>query len=68
MKWLRALLGQQPVPASRLERVFALSTARVTLEATFGLRPAGRAEAISISTGLCGCGVNGPRKSGADQI
>ena len=31
------------------------------------MRPAGRAEAMSISTGLRGCAVHGPRKSGADH-
>lgn len=43
MKWLEALFGQARVPKSRLEQLFALSTAGVTLETTLGLRPSGRA-------------------------
>lgn len=43
MKWLESLFGQARVPRSRLEQLFALSTAQVTLETTFGLRPVGRA-------------------------
>jgi hypothetical protein len=43
MKWLEALFGQAKVPKSQLEKLFALATAGVTLEATLGLRPTGRA-------------------------
>ncbi|HZQ98730.1 MAG TPA: hypothetical protein VFC93_07935 [Chloroflexota bacterium] len=38
MKWLDALFGRPRVPASRLDALFAISTARVTLEANLGLR------------------------------
>lgn len=43
MKWLEALFGQARVPKSRLEQLFALTTASVTLQTTFGLTPTGRA-------------------------
>lgn len=43
MKWLGALFGQPRLPASRLEAIFALATASVTLEATFELRSTGSA-------------------------
>ncbi|MBI4493517.1 MAG: hypothetical protein HY690_12075 [Chloroflexi bacterium] len=43
MSWLDALFGRARVPKSRLEQLFALTTAQVTLETSFGLRPSGRA-------------------------
>lgn len=43
MKWLNALFGKADVPKSRLEPLFALSTAQITIEAAFNLRSNGRA-------------------------
>jgi len=43
MSWLDALLGRSRPVRSRLEKLFALTTAGITLEVKAGLRPAGRA-------------------------
>ena len=42
MGFLDSLLGRTEVPKSREDRIFAMSTAAVSLEASGGLKPAGR--------------------------
>ena len=46
MKWLDALLGRPRVPTSRLEALFAMSTARLSLETRLDLRWGGRAGVV----------------------
>jgi hypothetical protein len=41
-----SLFGKKRLPKAKLDRLFALSTAHVTLEAELGLRPAGAAAVI----------------------
>jgi hypothetical protein len=46
MGLLDTLLGKKKLKSANLDRLFALSTARVTLEAELGLRPAGAGAVI----------------------
>ena len=43
MKFLDAILGKSELPKPKLDRLFAISTASVTLEANLGLKPEGKA-------------------------
>ncbi|AET65170.1 PspA-associated protein PspAB [Methanothrix harundinacea] len=46
LKILDAILGKSTLPKSKLDRLFAMATARITLEASLGLAPSG-------SAGIC---------------
>lgn len=43
LKILDAILGKSTLPKSKLDRLFAISTASITLQANLGLSPAGKA-------------------------
>lgn len=43
LKILDAILGKSTLPKAKLDRLFAISTASITLEANLGLSPAGKA-------------------------
>jgi hypothetical protein len=43
MKFLDAILGKSELPKAKLDRLFAISTASITLETNLGLKPGGAA-------------------------
>ncbi len=46
MGFLDSLLGRTQVPKSREDRIFAMSTAAISLEASAGLKPSGRSGVV----------------------